>query len=141
MIGFGSNDAAVAIGGLIDTTGGTSVAFSVPRDGLVTSIYAYFSITVAATLIASTVTITAQLYSSTTPDNSFAPIPGTEVALTPPLTGVVAIGAISSGGIDGLSIPVAAGTRLMLVLTPDVTAGADVATILTGVASGGITIE
>ncbi len=72
-------------------------AFSVPRAGTITSIAAYFSTTLALSLLGTTVTITAQLYSSTTPNNIFTAIPGASVTLAPPLTGVLALGTISNG--------------------------------------------
>ena len=112
-----------------------------PRDGTITSLAAYYSVAAEASLVGSTVTITAQMYSSPTPNNVFAPIAGASVVLAPPLTGAVAIGTISSGITTGLSIPVTAGTRLLLVFTATVTGGIDVATILTGFASGGLSIN
>nr|WP_312578833.1 exosporium glycoprotein BclB-related protein [Sedimentibacter sp.] len=141
LVGFGSNDTALIVGGLIDVTGSSSLAFSAPRDGTITSMAAYYSVAAAVALVGSTVTITAQLYSSPTPDDSFAPVPGATVTLAPPLTGAVAIGTTSSGLTTGLSIPVTAGTRLMLVFSASVTAGIDIATILTGFISGGLNIE
>ena len=111
-----------------------------PRDGTITDIAAFFSAAVALTLVGSTVTVTAQLYQSTTPDNTFTAIPGALVNLAPPYTGVVAIGQISSGTTTGLNIPVTAGTRLLLVFSAAVTAGLDIATTLTGNASGGVSI-
>jgi BclB C-terminal domain-containing protein len=140
LLSFGNNDTALIVGGLIDTTGSSSMAFSMPRDGAITSMAAYYSVAVAASLIGSTVTITAQLYSSPTPNDSFAPVPGATVTLAPPLSGLVNIGTTSSGLTTGLSIPVTAGTRLLFVLSASVTDGLDIATILTGFASGGLTI-
>lgn len=140
LVAFGTNDVAVLVGGLIDTTGSSAVAFSMPRDGTITSIAAYYSVAVAAALIGSTVTITAQLYSSPTPDDSFAPIAGTTVTLSPALTGAVAVGTTTSGELTGLSIPVTAGTRILFVMSAQVTDGIDIATILTGLAGGGIGI-
>src|SRR5450756_1555097 len=89
------------LGPTIDLTGGaginTNLAFSVPRSGTITSIAAYFSTTAPLALAGSTITITAQLYSSTTPNNIFSPIAGTTVTLAPALTGVVPVGAVSNG--------------------------------------------
>lgn len=141
LIGFGANDAALVSGGLIDTTGLTSVAFSMPRDGTITSMAAYYSVGAALTLVGSTVTVTAQLYSSPTPNDTFAPVPGATVTLAPALTGIVAVGATSNGEVTGLSIPVTSQTRLMMVFSASVTAGIDIATILSGFASAGLSIE
>ncbi|KPU45185.1 hypothetical protein OXPF_10760 [Oxobacter pfennigii] len=112
-----------------------------PRDGTITDIAAYFSVGAAVALVGSEVTISAQLYSSPTPDDAFAPVPGTIVDLAPVLTGAVAIGTTANGILTGLSIPVTAQTRLMMVFSAAVTGGLDIATIITGFASAGVTIE
>ena len=140
LIGFGANETAVLVSGLIDTTGLVNVAFSMPRDGVITDIAAFFSVGAAVSLIGSTVTISAQLYQSTTPDNTFAPIPGAVVTLAPGLTGLVSIGTVASGETNGLNIPVTAGTRLLMVFSAAVTAGLDIATIISGFASAGVNI-
>jgi BclB C-terminal domain-containing protein len=141
LIGFGGNGSVVAVGGIIDTTALNSFAFSAPRAGIITSIAAYYSVGAALALALSTITITAQLYSSATPDDSFAPIVGATVTLSPALTGAVSVGFITSGITTGLSIPVTAGTRLMMVFSPAVTAGLDIAAIISGFASAGVSIE
>ena len=126
--------------GVLDTTGLANMAFSMPRDGIITSIAAYFSVGAAVALVGTTVTLTADLYSSTTPDETFTPVAGTTVTLAPPLTGAVAVGTATNGILTGLAIPVTAETRLLMVFTASVTAGIDVATIITGNASAGVTI-
>jgi BclB C-terminal domain-containing protein len=140
LIGFGANETAVIVGGLIDTTGLVNVAFSMPRDGTITSIAAFFSVGASVALVGSSVTIRATLYQSTTPDNIFAPIPGAVVDLTPPLTGLVNVGEVASGELSGLSINVTEGTRLLMVFSAFVSAGLDIATIITGFASAGVNI-
>ncbi|HEY8911149.1 MAG TPA: hypothetical protein VIM51_12865 [Desulfosporosinus sp.] len=79
------------LGATIDLTGAAATnlnfAYSVPRNGTITSIAAYCSTTAALSLVGSTIAITAQLYSSTTPDNTFSPVAGTAVTLAPALTG------------------------------------------------------
>ncbi len=141
LLGFGSSVTGVSlIGGTINTTTIANMAFSMPRDGIITSVAAYFSTTVALSLVGTTVTLTAQLYASATPDNVFFPIPGAIVTLNPTLTGVVGIGSISDGLTTGLNIPVSARTRLLMVFAADVTAGIDVATTVTGFASAGVNI-
>jgi BclB C-terminal domain-containing protein len=145
LVGFGSSSTGVSItGGVIDLTGAAGTllnfAFSAPRAGTITSLAAYFSTTAALSLVGSTVTITAQLFRSATPNNTFTAVPGALVTLAPPLTGVLALGTISSGLTTGLSIPVAAGDRLLMVFSASVTAGLDVATTVAGYASGGLTI-
>ncbi|WP_145411290.1 exosporium glycoprotein BclB-related protein [Paenibacillus xylanexedens] len=145
LVGFGNSATGISVnGGIIDLTGAAGTllnfAFSASRAGTVTSLAAYFSTTAGLSLVGSTVTITAQLFHSTTPNNTFTAVPGALVTLAPPLTGVLALGTISSGLTTGLSIPVAAGDRLLMVFSASVTAGIDVATTLAGYASAGLTI-
>jgi BclB C-terminal domain-containing protein len=107
-------------GGAIDTTGSassppTNMAESLPQDGTITSISAYASTTTAQSLIGTTVTLKAQLWESTAPNNIFTPVPGAVVTLAPALTGVIALGTVSNGVTTGLSIPVTNQTRLMIV--------------------------
>ncbi|WP_339236380.1 exosporium glycoprotein BclB-related protein [Paenibacillus sp. FSL R5-0517] len=145
LVGFGNSTTGISVsGGVIDLTGAAGTllnfAFSASRTGTITSLAAYFSTTAGLSLVGSTVTITAQLFRSTTPNNSFTAVPGALVTLAPPLTGILALGTISSGLTTGLSIPVAAGDRLLMVFSASVTAGLDVATTVAGYASGGLTI-
>jgi BclB C-terminal domain-containing protein len=144
FIGFGTSATGLTeLGATIDLTGGPGVdlnmAFSMPMDGTITNIAAYFSTTVALTLVGSTITITAQLYSSTTPDNTFTAIPGAVVTLAPALTGVIALGTISNGITTGLSIPVTSQTRLLMVYSITAT-GLTLINTVAGYASGGLTI-
>jgi len=144
VVGFGNGAVLPDIlGATIDLTGSAgllaNMSFSMPRDGVITDITAYFSNVVALTLIGGTVTVTAQLYASTTPDNTFSPIAGTAVALAPTYSGTVAIGEVAFGSLTGLNIPVTAETRLLLVfsVTSD---GVGIATTVNGYASGGVNI-
>ncbi len=146
VVGFGNSATGITpLGGAIDLTGGAGIllnnAFSMPRDGVITSISAYFSTTSAVALVGSTVTVTAQLYQSTIPNNIFTAVPGAVVTMAPAETGILALGTISNGITTGLSIPVTAQTRLMLVYIATVTAGLDINTVLTGYASGGVSIQ
>ncbi|MEI2280995.1 exosporium glycoprotein BclB-related protein [Paenibacillus polysaccharolyticus] len=145
LVGFGNSASGVTInGGIIDLTGAAGTllnfAFSASRAGTITSLAAYFSTTAGLSLVGSTVTLTAQLFRSTTPNNTFTAVPGALVTLAPALTGVLSLGTISSGLTTGLSIPVAAGDRLLMVFSASVTAGIDVASTIAGYASGGLTI-
>ena len=109
-----------------------------PRDIVITGISALFSTTAALSLVESDITITATLYQSA--QNLFTPVPGASVTLTPPLTGVVSIGDISTGSLDGLNIPVTGGTRLLLVFTAEAT-GLSLVNTVAGYASAGIAIN
>ncbi|ADM68466.1 hypothetical protein GMA19_00615 [Paenibacillus polymyxa E681] len=145
LIGFGSSATGISlVGDTIDLTGTLvgpliNFAFSIPRDGVITSISGYFSTTAALTLLASSVSITAQLFSSATPNNIFTAVPGATVTLAPPLAGIIALGTISSGITTGLAIPVTAQTRLLMVFSATAT-GASLVNTVAGYASAGITI-
>ena len=148
LIGFGTALAGVSLlgGDTIDLTGagGTllNFGFSVPRDGTITSLSGYFSTTAALSLVGSTVTITAQVFRSAgpTPDNTFTAIPGATVTLAPPLTGILELGTISSGIASGLSIPVEAGDRLLMVFSATAE-GLTLVNAVAGYASAGIAIS
>lgn len=112
-----------------------------PRDGVITSLAGYLSISTGLSLIGSTVTVSAQLFQSTAPNNTFVAVPGAVVTLAPPLNGIISVGQISSGITTGLNIPVTAGTRLLLIFSADVTAGLDLAAAIAGYASAGLGIS
>ncbi|MGG0531579.1 exosporium glycoprotein BclB-related protein, partial [Priestia aryabhattai] len=142
LIGFGNSVSGVSIvGGTIDLTGASGTllnfAFSVPRDGTLTAIAAYFSTTLGLSLLGTTVTITAQLYRSTTPNNIFSPVPGASVNLT--LSGTIAIGTTINGITQNLNIPVTSQNRLLMVYSATAT-GLSLVNTITGYASAGITI-
>ncbi|MCW2979653.1 MAG: hypothetical protein JWO14_1380 [Solirubrobacterales bacterium] len=107
-------------GSVLDQTGGPGEvvpAQTFPTDETIQSITLFTSTTSALSLVGTTVTVTAQLYTSTTPDNTFTPVPGALVIAAPPLTGVDAIGTISNGITTGLSIPVTVGSRGVIVVS------------------------
>lgn len=82
----------------------------------------------------------AQLYGSATPNNTFLPITGTDINLSPNLTGIINIGQISSGTLTGLSIPVTNQERLLMVFSISTT-GLSLVNTLVGYASAGINIR
>lgn len=144
FVGFGSSAPGIAIaGGIIDLTNPagtlTNFALSVPRSGVITDISAFFSTTEALSLVGSTITISAQLYASATPNNSFAAL-GTPVQLTPSLTGTLNVGDSSANTVSGLNIAVTAGTRLMMVFTATAS-GLTLVNTVTGYASAGVAIS
>jgi BclB C-terminal domain-containing protein len=115
--GTGVTNGVTPSGSIIDTTNSTNQAETMPRDGTITSLSAYASTDTAMSLVGTTVTLTAQLYESSTPDDTFTPIPGAIVTLAPAFTGVLAIGTTTNGTTTGLSIPVTDQTRLMVVFS------------------------
>lgn len=148
LIGFGSSGQIVSIlGAPIDLTGASGTllnfAFSVPRAGIITSMSAFFSTTLAVNLLTSTVTIRAQLYRSANPlSNVFNPIPGAIVTLAPALSGnLINIGVTSAGNTTGLAIPVAQGERLLMVFSAQETGGIPIVVAIEGYASAGVAIN
>lgn len=107
-------------GPFLDQTGGSGQivpAQTFPTDETIQSITVFSSTTAALNLVGTTVTVSAQLYTSSTPDNTFQPVAGALAIAAPPFTGVDAIGSVSSGMTTGLSIPVTAGTRGVIVIS------------------------
>lgn len=145
FVGFGSSAQGLTLlGSTINITNASGTlsnfAFQVPRAGIITSFSAFFSTTAAFSFIGSTVTVNAQIYQSTTPDNVFSPIPGTLISLTPGLSGAISIGTLLNGALTGLNIPVTAQTRLMLVFSATAS-GLTLINTLTGYASAGLSIN
>ena len=139
FIGFGFAVPGVTVlGATIDLLGLNNVAFSMPRDGVINSISAFFSVTAGLAITGTTITVNAQLYSSPTPNDDFTPIVGTEVALSP-LVGPIVIGDTANGTLTGLNIPVTNQTRILMVfsITAD---GITLVNTVLGQASAGITI-
>ncbi|MCC3372454.1 exosporium glycoprotein BclB-related protein [Cohnella sp. REN36] len=145
IVGFGNSVTNVnVLGGPIDITGAGGAlrdfAFSVPRDGMITSIAAYFSTTTALALGSSSILIKAELYASTIPNNIFTPIPGAVVTLAPKLTGDLPLGTVTHGITSGLSIPVTRETRLLMVFSAKSVGDIPIVTAVSGYASAGITL-
>ncbi|MFQ3542584.1 exosporium glycoprotein BclB-related protein [Halobacillus rhizosphaerae] len=146
LVGFGSSVTGVTLLGSnqIDLTGagGTllNFAFSVPRDGTITSIAAYFSATASVTLLGDT-TIQAQLYRSADPStNIFTAIPETLVTLTPTIDAPITLGDIARGTLSDLSVAVSQGDRLLMVFSATVEGVTLVGTVA-GYASAGVNIK
>lgn len=145
LVGFGSSVTGISlVGGAIDLTGTAlgpliDFAFVAPRAGTITSIAAMFSNTIALAIVGTTVTITAQLFTAPAGSNTFTAVPGAIATLAPALTGIVGLGGVSTGITTGLSIPVAAQDRLLLVYSATA-AGVTLINVVTGYASAGVTI-
>ena len=145
FIGFGSSAPGLTVlGSNIDLTNSSGTlsnfAFSMPRAGTITSLSAYFSTTGLLNLLGSSITIRAQLYVSNTPNNIFTPIPGAVVNLSPALSGTISIGTISNGITTGLSIPITAQSRLLMVYSAQAS-GLSLINTVVGYASAGIEIS
>ena len=145
FIGFGSSAQGLTLlGSTIDITNASGTlsnfAFQVPRAGILTSFSAFFSTTAALSLVGSNVTVNAQIYQSTTPNNVFSPIAGTLINLTPSLSGIISVGTLLNGALTGLNIPVTAQTRLMLVFSATAS-GLSLINTVAGYASAGLSIN
>ncbi|WP_258235260.1 exosporium glycoprotein BclB-related protein, partial [Paenibacillus agaridevorans] len=138
LIGFGgSAQALTVLGATITITGLTNYAFSAPRDGVITSLSSYIAATAGLTLL-SPLTYRLQVYSSTTPNEVFSPIPGALVDIVIPTT--IAIGNTYNNITTGLNIPVTPQTRLLLVASAS-GGGLLVAGSVVGSISAGLAIE
>ena len=123
-------------GGPLDTTASVGgLAQVLPRATTVTSFAASFSTTVGVALVGSTVQLKAQLYTGDATGNTLTAVSGATCTLSPALTGLVTTGTTSTCQATGLSISVPAGKKAVVVITPTVAAGIDVATTLQGNAS------
>jgi len=145
LSGAGSVSGVTPIGGALDLTGGpgipTITGQPLPRAGTITSVSAFMSTTVALALVGSSLGVTVSVYRADAGSNVYAPISGATVTLSPPLTGVVALGTTATGTTTGLNIPVAAGDKLIVVFRSDIVAGIDMATTLTANLSAGVAVS
>ncbi|KEQ26352.1 hypothetical protein ET33_31275 [Paenibacillus tyrfis] len=141
LVGFGSNDLAlrqgtqiILVNPLVIQSTAIDFAFSVPRAGTITSIAAFFAVTASLNLgPVLTATVSAQLYKAPATNNTYDPI-GPVITLSPTLTGLINAGFSLHNTATGLSIPVAAEDRLMMVYSSTVPSG------VLGVASAGVNI-
>lgn len=127
-------------GGTVDTTA-SPYPQTFPTDFTLTDFAMSSSLTQALNLLGTTVTMSAQLYTSTLGDNVMSPVPGASCVASPALTGSVTIGTIVSCRTSGLAIPITAGTRAVMVVSITAaglsllnTVQAQVSTSLAGVA-------
>jgi BclB C-terminal domain-containing protein len=143
IAGFGRSASVPLVGGMIDLSGGggseVNFAFSVPRNGTITSLTGFFSSSTAILLFGTTVTVTASLYCTSPFNNHFVAVPGSSVAVAV-LAGSLPSGTISSGISSALSIPVTAATRCLAVYSTDST-GLVPNTTISGYVGGGVSIE
>lgn len=133
------NGILLGTGGELNLSSG-NMAVSLPRNGTITSITAYFTNTIPLTLGSTVIQISAQLYYSATPNNVFLPLAGTRVNLSPTLTGNLAADGIFTGTERNLDVRVSRGTRLILVFFLSTTGLPSVNTTLTGYANAGVNI-
>ena len=124
LVGFGNNG-TTTIGGSneINLSTGPNYSFMAPTSGTITDISGLFSTGNQSLTLppGTTITITCQLYkSSTNFMNAFFPIAASPVLLSPGLSGFVQAGTTGTGTASGMSIPVVAASRLIMVVSATV---------------------
>lgn len=143
FVGFGGSAPGLTIlGSSINLTNPagtlTNFAYSMPRNGTIRSLSAFFSATAALTLLGTTTTIRVQLYGSATPNNIFTPITNAFVDLV--INGSIAIGDTINGIATGLNIPVTTQQRLLLVVS-STQSGLTLISTVVGYISAGLEIS
>jgi BclB C-terminal domain-containing protein len=140
-IGFGEtqNGITITAGGELSLSTG-NMAFTMPRNGTITAIRAFFTNIIPVTLGATVIQISAQLYFAEPNSNVFRPLADTRVDLTPTLTGTVPANSTFTGSLKNLRVRVDRGTRLLLVFFASITGAPAVAVTVTGLASAGVNI-
>lgn len=135
----GSAGSLTLVGGLLNLASANNLSFAMPRDGYITAINYTFSLSAAVNFIATTVTVTAQLFTANANSNSFSALTGSDVNMSPTLSGSVAIGTVSTGSLSNLNLYLARGKRVLLVVY--ITAsGINLINTVNGYLSGGVNI-
>jgi BclB C-terminal domain-containing protein len=141
LVGFGAVANSVAVGGAtIDLTGspGTALdmAFVAPRNGTITSFGLFLSNVSTLALGGGTASVMGTIYHASAGSNTFSPL---AVSATIPFTGTIVLGTTGNALTTGLSVPVIAGDRYILVLSATTT-GLAVVVSLNVYASAGLNI-
>jgi len=140
LVSFGSSYSGISVSGptiVMDGSGNTNHAFSVPRNGTVISVAASFTNTLPFILPGAIVFITAQLYIAPVWDNTFSPL---GASVTIPLSAFIPVGFVAQGISSGLFIPVTAESRLLMVFSASVSPAFE-SNLFLGYDSAGVTIE
>jgi BclB C-terminal domain-containing protein len=146
FVGFGSSAPGLDVFGTTINLTGTALgpilnfAFTMPRDGTLTSLNAFFSVTTAIGVALGDYQIHAQMFLSQSPtSNVFDALAPTDIALTPTLPGLgITLGDVATGS-AAFNIPVSAGDRLLLVFYVEPPALSVAASVI-GYASAGLAI-
>lgn len=141
VMGFGSSATSPCpLTPTIDASELPNFAFSIPRDGTITTLSGFFSLTADLVLPCSSVTVHMTLYQSAHPSsNAFLPMATAALSL-PPLSGVVPAKKTLHASLHNLSIPVKTQSRLLLVISASAT-GATLCHAVSGYVSAGIAIR
>lgn len=140
---FGSNAVAIiTAGGVIDiatTPLLIGLAYTMPRAGTLTSIAGNFTVTAGLNILLSTLTVSAELYTAAPGTSTFTPLVGSDVALGT-ITGLITIGD-TFYNVSNVNIPLPVGTQVLMIVSVAVTSGIDIAQVVTGTFSGGISVS
>jgi len=144
-VGFGgATNGTVTLGNTITIgTGGETVAdyaFIVPKNGIIRSLYAQFTVIVAETLTVGTIVVNCRLYSAPIGDTTFTLISDANVNLAPAISNV-AVGTVVSGNVKNLHTHINAGDQLLLVFSAQNTSTSSIVGTLEGFASAGVAIS
>ncbi len=132
LIGFGNSSTTTLLGPDINLANGPNFAFVVPASGIISDVSGFFSSSSGLGTSAS-VSIIGKIYISSTPNsNNFTLL--SSFSLFPIYLGTTPPGTTATGTLSGLNIPVAAGSRLMMV----VSANSVISNSISGYFSGGI---
>lgn len=140
MITFGQSNIIPNLQDPINIPSGLgSYSFMLTRNVKLKNIYLYFTINRQINLGNTTIDALGSLYYSSDTNTSFTKIQGSEVQLTPSLSGNVLLGAIATGSLNDLSIPITANSRVMLVVNLKVQGSLTIS--VNACISGGITLS
>lgn len=139
FLGFGSwAQGGSVLGPVINLEGGQAgFAFPLPRAATLTDFSASFQNLFPLNYPDTSVSVSAQVYAAQPGSTAFSPVAA--VTLAPALTGTVPAGQVSNAQANGLSIPLAAGTQLLMVFSISATGG-DLVKNISGLAGASIAL-
>ncbi len=140
LSGSDSQSGVPVTGGVVDLTVGSSLAQVIPTNTVLTSISGRLSTTVAQSLVGTTLTVSAQLYTAPSGSNAFTPVPGAMCTMAPGLTGLLALGTVVDCSTTGLNIPLLAGTSAVVVVSATAS-GLSLVNTVTGHMSTSLTLN
>lgn len=139
IVAFGRNVSDVPITGSITDSQFFNLAFSVSGNYILTDIAANFTLTGEVSLPLTPVQISAQIYISTAPNNTFSPLPQATVNF-PTINAATPSGEVLEASVANLSIPIPANSRLLLVFYETTSFDEGITNVL-GYASAGIRLR
>jgi len=141
-IGFGStfNSLTITSSGQI-ITGQQNIAFLLPEKSILSDLNIYFTNTNPLSTSVTTQVIKAQVYISTTPDNTFTPLNDAVVTLQPQIIGSIIAGTSFLGQRNNLKIKLNENTRIMLVFSLNYVSGDNISLTVLGYSSAGMTLK